>query len=160
MMDKDPQAITVRELCVAAHVNRSTFYDRFGYRNALIEAILSDCMDEVLRPAADSRQTNTGRVNVPRASVRRYVDRFLANETLMRFCLCPSSELYRSMIIEHQVAVSVMQEKPAVSYYAAYFQNAGVLNLLIEWIREGEPLSKDELVEIIHQFSKAMYMGT
>lgn len=47
MKKKDPCTITVRELCETAGLNRSTFYNRFGYMKALEEKVIRDCLDEV-----------------------------------------------------------------------------------------------------------------
>ncbi len=154
---KDPSRITVKELCQVAQVNRSTFYERYGYRNALVDAVLLDCLNDVCHPLRDNATFGDMADSVPHQDIRNYIDRFLENETLMRFCTCRDGELYRSMIVQHQIRISMQQYYRRVDYYPAYFQNAGVLNLLIEWVRSGKPVPEEEIVEIIHQFSKAMY---
>ena len=49
----------------------------------------------------------------------------------------------------------VLSEADVVVYDALV--GPGVLNLILEWINYGTPLSEDECVELIHEFSKVMY---
>ena len=42
LFKKDPSKIQVNELCALAHVNRSTFYERYGYLDALVDEIIEE----------------------------------------------------------------------------------------------------------------------
>ena len=42
MFQKEPNNIQVKELCKQANINRSTFYERYGYIDALIDEIIEE----------------------------------------------------------------------------------------------------------------------
>ena len=89
--------------------------------------------------------------------VDKHIHRFLNDPTLRRFCTCANSGNYRTLIIRAQVDLTLGPTKDAATYYSAYFQNAGVLNLILEWFNEGPSIPEETIVEIIHEFSKTMY---
>ena len=155
--EKEPDRITVKELCRIAGVNRSTFYARYGYMDVLIEAILAECLEEVCTNQLPIYELEMEDAGIHHEAIRSYVDSFLKNQTLMRFCMCDNGEKYISRILAIQVRISMQKVRNPVKYFPAYFQNTGVLHMLIEWIRSERPISEETLVEIIHQFSKAMY---
>lgn len=157
--EKDPDRVTVKELCQKAGVNRSTFYDRFEYMDALVEAILADCLEDVCFDQSAIYDLETENGGIHHNAIRSYIDRFLENQTLMRFCMCENGEKYISKILAIQIRISMREIRESIKYYPAYFQNTGVLHMLIEWIRADRPVPKETIVEIIHQFSKAMYYG-
>ncbi len=49
-------------------------------------------------------------------------------------------------------------QKPR-AYYATYFQNAGVISLLMKWIKEKKPCPEEELLTIIYMHYKTMVQG-
>ncbi len=154
---KEPDRITVKELCREAGINRSTFYDRYGYMDALIDAILSDCLEEVCMNQMPIYELETEDGGIHPKAIRSYIDRFVNNQILMSFCQCKNGENYISRILNIQINISMREISESIKYYPAYFQNTGVLHLLIEWIRKDRPVPEEVIVEIIHQFSKAMY---
>lgn len=158
LMDKyPPHSITVVQLCRKAGLNRSSFYAHYGIMDDLIRDILHDAVTEICSSSDLNYTVSIENGGVPRTNVRDYLDSFLANDTLLKFCTCEDSDRFRTDIIRIQAQISMNDQCDTVSYYPAYFQNSGVLSMLLEWIKNGMSIPKEELIEIIHQFSKAMY---
>lgn len=157
MKIKSPVQITVKELCEHAGLNRSTFYERFGYMDALIENIIDDCVEYICLGNPTIYELPYEDSGISRESIREYIDRFLENKILMVFCLTKNNDTYQSMIIQAQIRISMRENENLVKYYPAFLQNSGVLYMLIDWIKNDMPIPKETVVEIIHQFSKAMF---
>lgn len=157
LRSKDPDRISVKELCARAGVNRSTFYQHYEYMEALIGDVISDCVYEVCMGGDLLYEFVNENTVITRKSIRSYMDRFQKNRTLIRFCMLERNESYLGMIIRTQVEISMNRSDAPVRYYPAFFQNAGVLSVLIEWIRNGKPVPEEMIVEIIYRFSGAMY---
>ena len=156
---KEPEDITVIDICKKAGVNRSTFYAHFSNIDQLIQEIIRDNVAIVCRGYDTQWNLPLEDGGVERSQVETYLTLFLANPALQRFCTCSNNIRYREMIIRAQVEFSLGQENSPERYYRAYFQNAGVFSCVLEWLKNGKPIPRDEIVEIIHQYSKAMYQS-
>jgi len=154
---KEPEEISVIDVCKKAGVNRSTFYAHFSNMNQLIRDVIRDNVALVCRGYDTQWNLPLEDGGVERSQVENYLTLFLANPTLQRFCTCSNNSRYRELIIRAQVEFSLGSENSPEMYYRAYFQNAGVFNCVLEWIANGRPIPRDEIVEIIHDYSKAMY---
>ncbi len=154
---KDPDEITVTELCQMAGLNRSTFYTHYHYTDNLIREIVWDSVRNVYHDLGTQWELPLDKGGVDRTVIASYVRRFLDDPTLRRFCTCAGSERYRTMIIRAQVEITLGESPDPVRYYTAYFYNAGVMNFTLEWFRNGMPIPEADAVEIIHDFSKTMY---
>ena len=154
---KEPEEITVVELCRKAGLNRSTFYAHYSYVDELIKEIIWDCVKDVYFDLGTQWNLPLDDGGVDRKIISTYIHRFLNNPTLRRFCTCDNSEKYRTLIIRAQIELTLGESKDPARYYIAYFYNAGVLNFTQEWFSNGMPLHEDSFVEIIHEFSKVMY---
>lgn len=157
LQTKDPEQITVVDLCGKAGLNRSTFYAHYSYIDEIIREIICDCLKNVYFDMGTQWNLPLDDGGVDRKVISTYIHRFLGNPTLRRFCTCDNSEKYRTMIIRAQIDVTLGESKDPVSYYTAYFYNAGVLNFTLEWFSNDMPLPENHFVEIIHEFSKVMY---
>ena len=156
---KEPEEITVVELCQRAGLNRSTFYAHYDYMDKLIRAILWENVEDVLEGLGSQRNLPLENGGVDRAVVTIYLRRFLNNPTLRRFCTCANSGKYRSLIIRAHVDLALGPSSDPIEYYTAYYHNAGILSVILEWLNNGMPIPEESVVDIIHEFSKVMYQG-
>ncbi len=153
---KEPEEITVVELCQKAGLNRSTFYAHYEYMDMLIREVLWESVAEVVGQWTQwSLPMEDG--GVAREVITAYLRRFLHNPTIRRFCTCANSGKYRTLIVRAHVDLSLGPVKDPVKYAAAYYHNAGSLNFILEWLISGYSLPEETVVEIIHEFSKVMY---
>ena len=145
------------ELCRKAGLNRSTFYAHYDYMDKLIREVLWEGVADVFVGLGSQWNLPLEDGGVDRAFIAAYLRRFWDNPTVRRFCTCANSGNYRTLIIRAHVELTLDPLSDSVGYYAAYFQNAGVLNLLLEWLNNGSGVPMENIVEIIHAFSKVMY---
>ena len=154
---KEPESISVVELCEKSGLNRSTFYAHYSVMADLIHEVLWESVAEVFSGMGPQWNLPLEDGGVERRAIADYLRRFAANSTVMRFCTCKNNGKYRNLIIRAHVDLTLGTAIDPVRYYAAYYHNAGVLNLILEWINNGTMLSEDECVGLIHEFSKVMY---
>ena len=154
---KEPEEITVVELCQRAKVNRSTFYAHYDYMDKLIREILWERVAYVFDYMETQWDLPLENGGAERGVIAAYIHRFLNDPTLRRFCTCANSGNYRTLIIRAQVDITLGPTKDAARYCTAYFQNAGVLNLILEWLNNEPQIPEETVVEVIHEFSKVMY---
>ena len=154
---REPEDISVVELCRKAGVNRSTFYAHYEYMDQLIMEVLLANVADVCSGFARQWDLPLEDGGVRLDIIESYLRSFLSNPTLRRFCTCSNSGRYRDLIIRAQVRISIGSDTDPVSYYASYFQNAGAFNCLLEWLANGRPVSNNEIIGIIHEYSKVMY---
>ncbi|MDO5110969.1 MAG: TetR/AcrR family transcriptional regulator [Clostridia bacterium] len=159
LQKKEPARITVVELCREAGVNRSTFYDRYGYMDGLVLAVLRDCVAYICLPEDVAAFFALEETGVPRSTILRYLKRFTENDIINIFCTCQKSELYRQLIIQIHVDLTLNHVYDPHRFYPTYFQNAGVINTVLQWMQDGQPIPLEELAEIIHQFSRSMSLN-
>ncbi len=156
---REPDDISVVALCEKAGLNRSTFYAHYDYMGDLIRDVLWESVKTVFVDPGHQWDLPLEEGGVSRAFIASYLRRFLNNPTLRRFCTCANSENYRTLLIRAHVDLTLGPSKDLTAYYTAYFHNAGVLNLLLEWLNNGMPIPEESVVEIIHEFSKVMYQS-
>lgn len=154
---KEPEEITVVELCGKAGLNRSTFYAHYAYLDQLISEVLWESVEEVFDGLSPQWELPLEEGGVSRDYIDSYFHRFLHHPTIRRFCTCKSHLNYLPLFIRAHVDLTLGSSPDPVRYYAAYLHNAGVLNLLMEWINHGSQIPKEQITEIVHEFSKVMY---
>ncbi len=154
---KEPEEISVSLLCQQAHVNRSTFYAHYNYRDQLVKEVLWESVQEAFAGRAQQWSLPLENGGVQRRFIRDYLQRFLNDPTIRRFCTCRERGNYLPLLIRAHVDLTLGESGDPVKYYKAFFHNAGVLNLLLECLNSKTVISLNELVEIIHTYSKVMY---
>ena len=154
---KEPEDITVLELCRKAGVNRSTFYAHFEYMDLLIREVLWDSVSKVCEGFSMQWDLPLEDGGAARDIIDIYLRRFLADPTLLRFCTCSNSGRYWALIVRAQVELSLGPTADPVRYYTACFHNAGAFACLLEWLNNGMPIPRDAVTGIIHDYSKVMY---
>ena len=155
---EDPNRITVKELCAEAGVNRSTFYQHFGYLDDLVNAVINDSVLEMCSGFENVYDLPKRYNGIDRDVIISYIKRFLQNEVLLRLCQSEDSRLFYSMIINshQQITLNSRGNSTINDSYSAYFQNAGCLATLMLWISRGMDLPIEDMAEIIHRFSRSL----
>ena len=154
---KEPEEITVVEVCRLAGLNRSTFYAHYDYIEKLIREVLWERVEDLLAGLGTQWNLPLEDGGVERGVIAVYLHRFLSDPTLRRFCTCINSGNYRSLIIRAHVELALGPASDPIKYYTAYYHNAGILSFLLEWLTNDMPIPEESVVDIIHEFSKVMY---
>lgn len=153
----EPEEITVVELCKKAGLNRSTFYAHYDYIDMLVRDVLRENLEDVYANLGDQWALPLENGGVDLAVIEDYINRFLNNAVLQRFCTCENSGKYITLIAQLQVGITLGPASDPVRYYYAFFHNAGVLNLVLEWLGNGKSIPMEKIVEIVHEYSKTLY---
>ena len=153
----EPEEISVATLCRKAGRNRSTFYAHYDYIDMMIQEILRENLENIYTNIESQWSLPLENGGIVRTVITEYINRFLDNTVLRRFCTCENSGKYITLITQLQVDITLGPTKDPVKYYYAFFHNAGVLNLVLEWLRSGRSIPEGNVVEIVHDFSKVLY---
>ena len=148
MLQKEPNTIQVKELCKQANINRSTFYERYGYIDKLIDEIIEEEVTKISLNNYDI-ESNYQNLKINKTMIKTYVESFCNNKILVRFCLVDNKDFYVSKIIHKQIEYSI-KKLNNVSYYQALFQVVGVLSVLIEFLNNKKSHSIEDIVDIIY----------
>ena len=157
--NKEPEEISVVEVCEKAELNRSTFYAHYDYLDKLIRDVIWGHVEKLLAAFSKQWELPLEHGGVDKTYISLYIDRFLNDSTLIRLCGCANHAKYRTLLIRAHIELAIGETNDSARYYAAYCHNAGVLNLLVEWINNGFPIPKEAIVDIIHESSKVMYQS-
>ena len=155
LFKKEPEEIKVKELCALSNTNRSTFYERYGYLDALVSEIIED---EIKKISFDDERINkfsVGFDQVSKDDIKKYIDRFYSNKILVRFCSVENKEFYISKIITKQIesALSLLNN---ILYYEALFQCVGALTILIEFLNDKKSHKIDDVIDIVYKYALIM----
>lgn len=155
LFKKDPSKIQVNELCALAHVNRSTFYERYGYLDALVDEIIEEQLINVSFDKYDEKEEVTSIEQIEKEQIKQYIQKFYANKILVKFCLAENKEIYVGKIIQKQIAIGV-KELNKISYYQALFQTVGALTVLIDFLTNKKSQSIDDVVNVVYEHALVM----
>lgn len=157
MQTKEPDMITVVDLCVKARLNRSTFYAHFTDMDMLVRDVLRDAVADLIAGVDDQWSLPQEDGGIARSAIAAYLHRFQNNAAVTRFCTCANSGNYRNRIVRAHVDLALSPDRDQIQYYTAYYHNAGILNFIMEWLSSGRPLPEETVVDLIHEFSKAVF---
>ena len=157
LQTKEPDRITVVDLCIKARLNRSTFYAHYTDMDMLIRDVLWGAVADVFVGLENQWSLPLEDGGVARSVIRTYIHRFLNDPVVRRFCTCANSGNYRNQIIRAHIDLTLGPIEDQKQYYTAYYHNAGIINFIMEWLINDFPLPEETVVDLIHEFSKAMY---
>lgn len=163
MKVKNPGKITVKEICQAAEVNRSTFYLHYNEPND----ILIELEDEMLELVTHSLR-DIGALEDTSASVDSYILSYLRyiqkNEDLFRTFLVENNDphfqrKYQDMaltMIESAFDVDIPADKKK---YAYHFIVTGCIEIIKSWIQSNFAMSEISLSQLLHSLCEGSLRG-
>lgn len=154
---KEPESVSVVDLCRKAGLNRSTFYAHYNYIDELIREVLWESVEQVFAGMGPQWSLPLEDGGVERGAIVSYLHRFMGDSTLRRFCTCANNGKFRNLIIRAHVELTLGRLNDPIRYYTAYYHNAGILSFILEWFNNGFSIPEESVVELIHEFSKIMY---
>lgn len=157
LKDKPISSVTVKEICVLADINRSTFYshylDQFDLLNQIEEEIIED-MNETLTSYIYNQNEDTLQVT------EKMVEYVAENSDVCATLFSEhgdSSFKKRVMMVasEHTVKnwLSIYPIDSGISEYVSMFAVSGSIHLLENWLKNGMDKSPKELAEIINNLT-------
>ncbi|MCQ2087909.1 MAG: hypothetical protein MJZ37_07635 [Bacilli bacterium] len=152
----EPCKIQVKDLCEEAGINRSTFYDRFGFLDALENEIISEEIEKTSMGNIQIDSLPKEFDGIDKSVIKTFIENFLNNKVLMRFCMATNREKYIDRIAHKQVDICA-SNLTLLNYYDAYFQCLGALSTIIEWVNNHRKLTIDDVVNVVYKHSIAMF---
>lgn len=156
LKEKPISAITVKELCELADINRSTFYahysDPFDLLKQIEDEIIQD-MKETLGQYSKLEETlqMTGKI------IEYIAENSEICKTLLSEHADPSFKK-RVMEVAHEFTVKIGMssypiQDPEISEYASLFTISGSIHILEHWLKNGMKKSPKEMAEIINNLT-------
>ena len=154
MHTKQTGKISVTDICYAAEINRSTFYQHFDDPNSVLKELEDDAISQV-----SEYLVSIGSSNTAHSDAQGYLMAFLRfikkNDDLFRTFLIENSDPhFRRKLFDLASAMTLsafdvrMDEKTKTNVYR--FLISGSLELLVEWIRSDYGLSESELCSLLY----------
>lgn len=155
LFKEEPNKIQVKEIVKIAKINRSTFYDRYGYLENLENEIIEEEMNNMVYKDIEIDALIGEDDGIDKAIIKKYINAFLDNKVILRYCTVENREKYIAIIAHKQVNLCASNLK-YVTYYNAYFQCLDALSTLIEWINHPNGAGVDDIVDIVYLHSLAL----
>lgn len=148
MHDNHISKISVKALCAAADVNRSTFYAHFQNQYDLLSHIEAEVLDDLKASLLTRGESRT-------RDVERILEYAQENADLFIMLLEESDGSFQQQIMElaHLVDLQMSDHSGAVAAdnqeYMYLFAVSGALGMLSHWLKKGTPQSPAEMSELL-----------
>ncbi len=163
-------ATTIERLCSEARISNRAFYECFGGREELLQALHERCVEESLAVVAKALQEAPGTLDGKAgAGIRAYIEFATADwrrARIMHLEVRRSGDVLtasRQRAVDSfarlvEEATAELPESAAVNRRLVALGVIGALQeLLIEWLLADRPPDIDELVEVaVHIFSRSL----
>lgn len=148
MQDDHISKISVKSLCEAANVNRSTFYAHFDNQYDLLEHVEAEALDDLrARLLADDEP--------PTRNVVKILEYAQENSDLFLLLLNEGNDNFQQQIMElaHLVDIQMSGQQGIVATddleYMYLFAVSGALGMLTHWLKKGTPQSPAEMSDLL-----------
>lgn len=143
----EPLDVSVSELCEAADINRSTFYEYYSYIEMMIDEIIYDQIDSlsgVNNVVYDEYYyTNT----LTEENVKNYIKSFADNKVLIKLIKSNQSSRFKAEIIKKQVEYEInrFSIKDNKQLLHVIFRSSGVLSIVFRWMENKKHYDLDDV---------------
>ena len=151
--EKDISQITIKELAERANINRKTFYMHYTSVNDILKGIEDEIIDKIIVIVKQFDFTNSNfdiyalfrSINdIINADLEVYEQLVYANSyTLL---ITRLKKIFRATLIENY-SQKLKLRREYCNFYAEYIAS-GVLSLYVEWFKDNQQLSLEELAAI------------
>lgn len=162
MRENPISKISVKMLCEAADINRSTFYahytDQYDLLKQLEQEVIEELKKHILNDDTFSKYTEQ-----TAQAMSKILDYIVNNADLFKILLSENgdSSFHKEiMSLAQQKVISEIHNNPGIdaktSEYLQCFAVTGTLNIVQKWLQDGIVESSEEMSELI---SKLIYKG-
>lgn len=160
MKHKPFSKITIKELCLEAGLNRSTFYANYEDIHALLKDIHTDMFHEMSRFLQDSSGFSDGQNSAVHWMRQTYNERvrtvtaiiyYLKNNMDMFSMLLNnnSDNLFEKHLTDYYIRLYCMENIEFTKKYSFLYHTIGSFSLIHQWIRDDCPFTPEKLAELI-----------
>ncbi|MBP5454560.1 MAG: TetR family transcriptional regulator C-terminal domain-containing protein [Lachnospiraceae bacterium] len=156
MHKKSTDKITVKELCAAAELNRSTFYLHYNEPNDVLTGIEDELIGKTIDYISD---ISINLLHTPLALIEAFLDFLQENDEIFRLLLIENTtphfkdKFLRFCLKELITSIDYTAEPKYKDYVFSFVVN-GSLNILTRWIAHDYDMEKKELAELLFHISE------
>ncbi|GAA0453684.1 TetR/AcrR family transcriptional regulator [Alkalibacillus silvisoli] len=157
LSDKPITAVTVKEICELADINRSTFYTHYSDQYDLLKKIEDEIIEDMNEYLSNYSFTKEDEALLMTQKLVEYIkDKKLMFETLLNEKGDSTfekrvMEVAHRFVMKNTMATSNIDEH--LSGYLSTYIISGAIHLIKEWISKGMKESPKEIAELINHFS-------
>ncbi|MBR3311972.1 MAG: TetR/AcrR family transcriptional regulator [Solobacterium sp.] len=160
MQEKSFSAITIKELCIRADINRTTFYKHYTDQKDVLSEIEAELVDRTMDYMKDVSRD---------AATIDFIEAFLkyvrTNSDLFKVLFCSGGE-HEKMMLSYMQNV-LKQLRPNLPEYGSQKQEKYVLSflmygsfhVLLTWIEQDFDLPEKEVAELIYTMCDSISTG-
>ena len=163
MHTKQTGKISVTDICAAAEINRSTFYQHFEEPNSVLKELEDEAISQI-----SEYLISIGSSDTVHSNAKAYLTSFLRfikkNDELFRTLLIENNDLhFRKKLSDLANTMTLrafdvkMDEKTKGSIYR--FLVSGSLELLVDWIRSEYELAEKEFCDLLYGLCEGSIAG-
>ncbi|MCQ6275515.1 TetR/AcrR family transcriptional regulator [Bacillus sp. V3B] len=157
LKEKKISAITVKEICEQADINRSTFYSHYSDHYDLLNKIEEEIIEDMNKTLSEYNLTEE---TAALQMTEKLLDYLAANSDVCQTLLSEHSDTSfqkRVMMITHQFTMKswmpIHNSNKKVSEYISLFVVSGSIHVIKSWLDNGMDKSPKEMTEIINNFT-------
>lgn len=162
MRENPISKISVKMLCEAADINRSTFYAHYSDQYDLLKQLEQEVIEELKKHILNDDTFSKYTAQTAQA-MSKILDYIVMNADLFKILLSENgdSSFHKEiMSLAQQKVISEIHNNPSIdaktSEYLQCFAVTGTLNIVQKWLQGGIAESSEEMSELI---SKLIYKG-
>ncbi|ENH95906.1 TetR/AcrR family transcriptional regulator [Gracilibacillus halophilus YIM-C55.5] len=155
---KPLSAITVKEICAKADINRSTFYAHYNDQYDLLYKIEEEIIEDMNQFLSNYNFTKEEESIKMTQKLLEYI---ISKEDICRVLLNKHADttfekrvmnVARQFIIKNTLTNTTVDQ--TTSEYWSTFVISGIINVIKDWLEDGMNQSPYEMAQMINQFTK------
>jgi AcrR family transcriptional regulator len=162
LFEKDMSQITVKEICLQAEINRSTFYSHYSDAYDLLESIQEEYLNNILKevPINNLKLKDTTRAII---NVLNYI---LKNKKLSQLLIGEKGDVnFQKSIMGvifddlQLMLIDLTGISESKAKFISSYVITGSIGVLQNWINNGFDQSVDSVAEVISDLSKTIVVS-
>ena len=142
--------ITVTEICEKSMINRVTFYDHYNNKEELLNSIIEDIKEDIIKELRDDNLIYNFRKNY-RKIIEKIINYFDNNKQYFNTSLVNYNNTLLFISLLHKILLGYLNEwlKDEENIVIQEFISGGLVSIIYHWIKEDKNIDKDILINNI-----------
>lgn len=157
LKEKPLEKVTVREVCAAADVNRSTFYANYRDLEDVLYELQMEYFMRIYREVLEELPEGRGRIGMSREQMLTIMRKAVHYHAVNKEYLMLLSQNNADGAFETNIALGVRKEFMPPGYsrleeYEFIYHFIGSLTAILCWLTDGQPCSEEEFARFLAGF--------
>jgi AcrR family transcriptional regulator len=156
LQDKSISSITIKEICEAADINRSTFYAHYANQYELLDSIEEEFIEDLV--------STLGRYNFSKEDealqmTEKLFDYIAEKNAICQTLLSENTDMYflkKGMMITHEFIFKNWISDSGIDQetyeYINIFMVSGSIHVIKNWVENGMEKTPGEMAVVLHNF--------